>query len=181
MVMHSGAGERAVLVAFGAAAVLAGGNAVAIRFSNRELEPLWGASVRFALAAVVLAAVMVAMRLRLPTGRALFGALLYGSLTFGGGFALAYYALLELHAGFGQVLLALVPLATLLVAAAWRQERLRWAAALGAIVAACGVAVLAQAPLREPVPPLSVLAILGSVLCFAQATVVVRHSRGCIR
>jgi hypothetical protein len=33
---------RLVLTAFVVEAVLAGGNSVAIRFSNRELAPLWG-------------------------------------------------------------------------------------------------------------------------------------------
>jgi drug/metabolite transporter (DMT)-like permease len=53
-----------------------------------------------------------------PGGRALTGALLYGELNFGAAFALAYYALVRLHAGLGQTLLALVPLATLLLAVA---------------------------------------------------------------
>ena len=43
---------------------------------------------------------------------------------FGVGFALAYTALDELHAGFGQTLLALVPLLALLFAVLHRQERL---------------------------------------------------------
>lgn len=164
-----------VIAAFAAYVLLAGGNGVAIRFSNRELAPLWGAGLRFFFAAVLLAAVMVALRLTFPRGRALRGAVAYGCLTFGGAFALAYYALLELHAGFGQVLLALVPLATLLLAAAWRQERLRSAAVVGAVVAFGGVAVMSQAPLTASVPLTSVLAAVGSALCFAQGAVLVRR------
>jgi len=61
---------------------------------------------------------MAVLRLPLPRGRALTGALLYGTLNFGAAFALAYYALVRLHAGLGQTLLALVPLATLLLAVA---------------------------------------------------------------
>jgi hypothetical protein len=62
-VLHVAAsdGERVALTAFVTYAVLAGGNAVCIRFSNRELAPLWGASLRFALAAAVLLAVMVVL------------------------------------------------------------------------------------------------------------------------
>ena len=67
--------------AFAAIAVLVGGNAVGIRFSNRELDPLWGAGLRFALAAIVLGAAMAVLRLELPRGRALTGALLFGSST----------------------------------------------------------------------------------------------------
>ena len=164
-----------MLAAFVGNSVFAGGNAVAIRFSNRELEPLWGAGLRFSLAAGLLLGAMAVMRLGLPRGRALTGTLLFGVLNFAGAFGLAYYALVELHAGFGQILLALVPLATLLLAVVEHQERLRRGAVVGALVALAGVAVMSRAPLRDSVPPLSVLAALGSALCFAQAAVLVRR------
>ena len=167
--------QRLALAAFIANALLAGGNAVAIRFSNRELAPLWGAGLRFSFAAALLLAVMAMLRLELPRGRALAGALLYGMVNFGAGFALAYYALLRLHAGLAQTLLALVPLATLLLAVAWRQERLRVAALVGTLLALAGVAWISRAPMREPVPPAALLAALGTAVCFAQATVLVRR------
>lgn len=125
------AAERTGLLAFAGCALLGGGNAVGVRFSNRELDPLWGASVRFGAAAVLLLLVMAVMRLALPRGRALAGAVLYGVLNFAVTFALAYYALVHIHAGLGQTLLALVPLVALLLAVAQRQERfrgLRWRA-----------------------------------------------------
>jgi drug/metabolite transporter (DMT)-like permease len=168
-------GEGIALVAFIVMSVFAGGNAVAIRFSNRELEPLWGAALRFGLAAAVLLAVMAVLRLELPRGRALTGALLYGSLTFGAAFALAYYALLRMHAGFGQTLLALVPLATLLLAMLHRQERLRRGAVVGALLALLGVGVMSQAPVRESLPLLSLLAAVGAAFCFAEGAILVRR------
>jgi drug/metabolite transporter (DMT)-like permease len=168
-------GERVVLAAFVAEGVLAGGNAVGVRFSNRELDPLWGATVRFSLAAAVLLAIMVVLRLTLPRGRGLTGALLYGALNFGVAFGLAYYAFVELHAGFGQILLAIVPLVTLLLAVAQRQERLRTAAVVGALLALVGIAIMSQAPLRESVPVWSFVAALASAFCFAQAAIVVRR------
>ena len=130
--------ERLALACFVAGALLAGGNGVSIRFSNRELAPLWGAGLRFSLAAALLLVVMAVLRLPFPRGRALTGALLYGALNFGAAFALAYYALVRLHAGLGQTLLALVPLATLLLAVAQRQERLRLAAVVGTLLALAG-------------------------------------------
>jgi hypothetical protein len=114
--------ERVALACFVAGALLAGGNGVSIRFSNRELPPLWGAGLRFSLAAALLLVIMAVLRLPFPRGRALTGALLYGALNFGAAFALAYYALVRLHAGLGQTLLALVPLATLLLAVAQGQD-----------------------------------------------------------
>ncbi|MFB7467437.1 DMT family transporter [Streptomyces sp. NPDC056224] len=168
-------GERTGLAAFAGCCLLGGGNAVGVRFSNRELDPLWGASVRFGAAALLLLAVMAAMRLALPRGRALAGAVLYGVLNFGVTFALAYYALVHVHAGLGQTLLALVPLAALLLAVAQRQEPFRKSALLGTLVAAAGVAVASRAPLQGGVPLLSLLALLGAVLSFAEATVLVHR------
>jgi drug/metabolite transporter (DMT)-like permease len=168
-------GERIALGAFLVASVLAGGNAVGVRFSNRELEPLWGAGFRFALATTLLAALMAALRLAPPAGRALTGAVLYGALNFGAAFALVYYGFVEVHAGLGQTLLAVVPLATLLLAVLQRQEHFRSEGVLGAIIAVIGIAVLSRAPLRESVPLLSLLAILAGALCFAQAAIVVRR------
>jgi drug/metabolite transporter (DMT)-like permease len=168
-------GERVALTAFVTYTVLAGGNAVGIRFSNRELAPLWGAGLRFALAAALFLAVMVVLRLAFPRGRALLGSLLYGLFNFAGSFGLIYYGLVQVHAGLGQILLALVPLATLLLAVLWRQERLRVAAVVGTLLALAGVAVISRSPLQEDVPLLSVLAVVGGAICFAQALVFVRR------
>jgi drug/metabolite transporter (DMT)-like permease len=168
-------GERVALVSFVVGSVLAGGNAVGVRFSNRELAPLWGAGLRFSLAAVLLAAVMAALRLAAPRGRALTGALLFGALNFGAAFALAYYGLVRVHAGLGQTLLAVVPLATLLLAVLQRQERLRLGSVVGSVLALGGIALLSRAPLQEDVPLLSLMALMAGALCFAQAAVVVRR------
>jgi drug/metabolite transporter (DMT)-like permease len=67
---------------------------------------------------------MMVLRLAFPRGRALVGSLLYGLFNFAGSVGLGYYGLVHLHAGLVQILLALVPLATLLLAVLWRQERL---------------------------------------------------------
>jgi drug/metabolite transporter (DMT)-like permease len=115
------------------------------------------------------------MRLALPRGRALVGAVLYGAIIFGAAFALAYYALVRIHAGLGQTILALVPLATLLLAVAQRQERLHRAAVAGTLLAFAGVALISGLSERDAVPLLSVIASLGAVLCFAEGTVVVRR------
>ncbi len=148
---------------------------MSIRFSNRELDPFWGATLRFALAGALLIVVVAAMRIELPRGRALAGSALYGVFNFAGSFGFAYYALVRLHGGLGQTLLALVPLATLFLAVAQRQERIRASALVGCLLGLVGVAVVSRAPLQESVPIASVLAVLGAVLCFAEAAVLVRR------
>jgi drug/metabolite transporter (DMT)-like permease len=167
--------ERLVLAAFLAEATLAGGNAVGVKFSNKELDPLWGAGLRFVLAAVLLGTVAVALRLPLPRGPGAWSALVYGALNFGAAFGLAYYAFVEIHAGFGQILLATLPLVTLLLATAERQERLHAAAVAGGVLALVGVVVMSRAPLEEGLPPRFLLAAIGSAFCLAQAAILVRR------
>jgi drug/metabolite transporter (DMT)-like permease len=164
-----------VLWAFVGVAILAGGNSVAIRFSNRELEPLWGASVRFAIAGVLVASVMAAMRVELPRGRLLAGAVEFGLFQFAGAFGLYYFALVEIQAGLGQTLLALVPLATLVLALVQRLERLRIAAVLGAVIGVAGVAVMSREALQGSISWVALIAVLGSVICFAEALIIVRR------
>ena len=166
---------RLVILAFIAETLLAGANGVAIRFSNRELAPLWGASLRFALAALLMVGVMKAQKLAIPRGKSLLGAMLYGLLQFAGAFGFYYLALVHIHAGLGQTLLALVPLATLLLAVMQRQERLSLGAITGTLLGLAGVSLIYLNPGREPIFPLALIWILASVLCFAQALVVVRR------
>lgn len=166
---------RLATLAFAVETLLAGANGVAIRFSNRELAPIWGAGLRFALAAGLVLMIMLAFKLTLPRGRALLGAMLFGLFQFAGAFGFIYLALVEIQAGLGQTLLALVPLATLLLAVAQRQERLRAIAVAGTLLGVAGVALISLDPSREPIRPLALLAVLLSVLCFAQALVLVRR------
>ncbi|HZM78701.1 MAG TPA: EamA family transporter [Candidatus Limnocylindrales bacterium] len=171
-------GRRAALLSFLTSAVLAGGNGVGIRFSNRELPPLWGAGVRFGVAAALLLIVMAVMRLPLPRGRAWTGPLTYGLLNFAASYALGYYALLHMRAGFGQILLALVPLTTLLLAVLERQEKLSLAAVTGTLLAFAGVTLMAWVPQTEPVPLLAILAAVASTLCLGQTAVLVHRLPG---
>ena len=167
--------DRVALMAFVAYSLLAGGNAVGVRFSNLELDPLWGATLRFGLAALFMVTVMLVTGHRFPKGRALLGAALYGLLAFGGGFAFAFYALVELEAGFGQILLSVVPLVTLLLAVLQRIERLRRSAVLGALLAVAGVVLMSGLTLEGPIPILAIGAAFGAAVCFSQASIVVKR------
>ncbi len=167
--------ERTTLVAFLAMSLLAGGNAVGVRFSNRELDPMWGGAVRFSLAAALLFAIMAAMGQKAPRGRGLVGPALYGVFGFGGGFAFVYYGLVRIQAGLGQTLLALVPLLTILLASAQRKERLNAPAIVGSLVGAIGIIIVSGSALDRSADLLSVLSILAGGAFFAQGAIVVHQ------
>jgi drug/metabolite transporter (DMT)-like permease len=134
--------DRSALTAFGSAVVIGGSNFVAIRFSNRELDPLWGAGLRFGLAAAVFALLCAALRLSLPRGRPLALVAAYGLLAFGAAYGCMYWAMREVPAGVAAVVFAIGPLLTLLFAVAHRMERLGGRAIAGALVAIVGSALM---------------------------------------
>jgi drug/metabolite transporter (DMT)-like permease len=167
--------SRRTLAAFLISALLAGGNAVAIRFSNHELAPLWGASLRFIIATAVLGAAVAVLRIGLPRGNALMGAMLYGVLSFAITFGLAYWGLLQVGAGMAQIILALVPLLTLLLAVGQGLERLRWQSLLGSVISLAGIAIIFREQLSANVPLLAMLAVVGGAISIAESNVVIKR------
>ena len=134
--------DELALAAFLSAVVIGGSNFVAVRYSNRELDPLWGAGLRFGLAALAFGVLAAALRLSLPRGRALALVLTYGLLGFAAAYGCLYWAMQEVTAGVAAVVLAVGPLLTLLLAVAHRLERLRRQALLGSVIALAGTAVI---------------------------------------
>ncbi len=130
--------DRAALAAFLGAVFIGGSNFVAIRYSNRELDPIWGAGLRFALAAAVFGVLCVALRLSLPRGRPLALVVTYGLFAFGAAYGCLYWALQEVPAGIAAVVLAVGPLLTLLLAVAHGMEGLGARALVGALIAIAG-------------------------------------------
>jgi len=166
--------DKRALVAFLAIVLLAGGNGVAVRYSNQELPPMWGATLRFAVSTAILLVLLLALRIALPRGRALVGALLYGLIGFGATFALAYWALVDVGAGLAQIILALVPLLTFGFAVVQGLERFRWRGLLGATVALAGVAIVFRDQVAADVPLVALLAVVGAAACMAESNVVVK-------
>ncbi len=170
--------DRLSLGAFTAAVFIGGSNFVAIRFSNRELDPLWGAALRFALAAAVFGVLFAALRLSLPRGRTLALVATYGVLAFGAAYGCLYLAMQEVPAGIAAVVLAVGPLLTLLLAVAHGMERLSGRALVGALVAIVGSAVIFFQPSSIAFGWRS-FALLGvAALCASEAVVVSKLAGG---
>lgn len=167
--------DRAVLAGFIATVVLFGVNFVAVRLSNRELAPFWGAGLRFLVAATLLGWVLALRGIPLPRGRALLGAVLFGALAFGANFALLYWALVRAGAGVSAIVFALVPLLTLLLAFVTGLERLGARAVAGALLALAGIGLAFRDQLALDVPLVSLLAVVGAALAAATSGIVVKR------
>jgi drug/metabolite transporter (DMT)-like permease len=166
--------DRLTFAAFGGTVLIGGCNFVAIKFSNAELAPLCGAAARFATAAVLFWLIARALSLPIPRGRALWGSVIYGLLTFGAAYGLLYTALLRVSIGMTAVIMAMVPLFTLLLAVLHRQERLTLAGVIGGFLAIAGIGVLSLRSLDGQLPWLYVIAALGAAVAAAEAVVIVK-------
>lgn len=177
--MDGSPAQRTTLAAFLGIVVMGGLNGLAVRYSNQELDPFWGAALRFGLAAVLLWVWVLARGLPLPRGGALLGSVLYGLTGFGISYALAYYGLVETPAGVGMVILSLVPLLTLVLAALVGLEKLSLQALAGSIVAFGGAALLFGERITgagtQAIPAASLMAILGAAVAIAASGVIVKR------
>jgi drug/metabolite transporter (DMT)-like permease len=162
------------LGAFVGAVLIAGNNFVAVKFSNRELEPLFGAGLRFVLAAAILFLLISVRRIHLPRGKALTGALLYGFLFFFGAFGLMYMALVRLPAGVAGLVGAAIPLITFLFAYLHGLEKFRWRGLIGAAITIAGIAVLVKPPVGAAIPVLPMLAMIGAASAISEAGIVIK-------
>ena len=166
------------MISFVCVVILGGSNFVAVRFSNQELEPFWGAGLRFAIAALAFIAYVLARRLPWPRGRLLWLTAGYGIVTFTLSYALMYWALVEVTAGIAAVVLAMVPLITPFLAAAHRIEPVSGRAVVGAIIALAGVVWMTVGPDGLLLPMAGLAAILIAALSVSEGVVLSKTVAG---
>lgn len=165
---------RTTLVAFFATVFIGGTNFVAVKFSNAELPPLFGAGIRFAAAAAIFLAILRMRGMALPRGRAMAGAAIYGTLSFAMVYGLLYFALLQMSAGTTSVIMASVPLVTLALAVLQGQERFTARGVAGGVLAIGGIGTLSYQSLGGAVPLLPLLAAIGGMVAASQSAVLVK-------
>ncbi|HEX5589385.1 MAG TPA: EamA family transporter [Candidatus Limnocylindrales bacterium] len=164
-----------MLLAFVVFVIFGGSNAIGVRFVLRELGPFWSASIRFAIAGLLLAGAMVVMRHPFPRGERLVGTVLFGAIGFGLAYTFLYKALEDAPAGTTMLMLAIVPLLTALLAAGQGVERLRLLGLAGAGVAVLGILVVGADQVSLDVPIVSLLLLLAAATCQAESGIVVKR------
>jgi drug/metabolite transporter (DMT)-like permease len=167
--------DRAVLAAFVVFVVLAGANAIGVRFALREMGPFWSASVRFAVAGLLLGGYMIATRRPVPRDDRLIGTVLFGVFGFGLAYTFLYQALKDAPAGTTMLMLAIVPLLTVLLAVAQGIERPRMLGLAGAGIAATGILVVSANQVSLDVPILALALLIAAAACQAEAGIVVKR------
>jgi drug/metabolite transporter (DMT)-like permease len=170
----AGRAERLTWLAFVGLVLFGGANAVAVRQSVLELDPVWAAGLRFAVAGALMAAIALASRQPLPSRDGIRGGVLYGTFAFAISFACINIGLRDVPGGTGSVIVASAPLLTLGLAIAQGQERFHVRALVGAIIAVLGVAVVFIDQLETAVPLGSLILVLLGATSISQSSIVIR-------
>ena len=167
--------DRTTLIAFVIAVIFLGVNFVAVRFSNQELPPFWGAALRFIIASILLFSIVRLRNISLPQGTALTGAALFGLFSFALNFGFLYWALTRVSAGMASVMFATIPLITQLIASLIGQERLTGRGLFGATIVIAGISVVFLEQLKFDIPLVYLGAVLFAVISASLSGIVVKQ------
>jgi len=163
------------LVAFILIVFMGGGTSVAMRFTYAEMPPFWSGTARFMVGALMFWGITLLWKIEIPKGRALLGAMLFGALSFGGTFILGSWGLVKTPASLFQILMALVPLLTLLFAYFHGLENLTWRKLFGSFLAVIGIGIVMGGSSGTGLSPLRVLAIIGAAGLMAEGGIVAKR------
>jgi drug/metabolite transporter (DMT)-like permease len=166
--------DRTTRIAFFAAVLFGGANAIGVREMVLELPPLWSAALRFLAAGLILVAITVLARRRFPRGRSLWGAMLYGSVGFAASFGPISTGLQHVPGGTGSVLIAITPLLTFGLAIVQGQERFHLRGLVGALVALLGIGIVFAGQLSADVPIGSLALILVGAVAIAESAIILK-------
>jgi uncharacterized membrane protein len=157
--------DRLTLAAFLLVVLLGGSNSVAIRFSNQELAPFWGAFLRFSVGACVYWLILLVRRVALPSPRDAAVIAVNGFLAIGVSFALLYWALLRVPVSLATIIISTSPLFTLVLAVLHRLEKFRVQSLVGGLIAVVGLAVAVNAqPGGAELLPAILALVLGALV-----------------
>jgi len=163
-------------IAFALTCAIWGSTFLFIRIGNDTTPPVWGAGVRLALAALLLAGLAFAVRAPWPRGAQLEAALWFGIVDFGISLPLLYWGEQHVPSGIAAVLYATVPLSTSLFARAFGLEPLRSRIVLASLAALVGVVIMFSSSLEGHYEPARLVAVALAALTASLAGVLLKRA-----
>jgi drug/metabolite transporter (DMT)-like permease len=173
--MNESRGEAPAWAAFAACSAIWGSTFLVISIGNDALAPVWAATLRVGLAAVLLGAWTLLRGQSLPRGPALRAALGYGVAQFGVNLPLLYWGEKVVPSGVSAVVFATIPFSSALVARALGLERLTTGKILGAAIAFTGVAVLFSSTLHQHIRPAGFAAVFVGATAASVGTALLKR------
>lgn len=147
-----------------------------IRIGSDTVPPVWAATLRLALASVLLALIALATRQPWPRGRPLKAALWFGFIDFGVSLPLLYWGEAKVSSAVASILFATIPLTTAAFARAFGLETIGRLKLLGGCIGLAGVAVLFSGELKGALPPVRLVAVFLAATTASLAGVMLKRA-----
>ena len=158
--------------------VVWGSTFLAIRVAVEQIPPLLAAGIRFTIAGLILYAWARMRGVPRLTGAEWRNLALVGVLMFTGTYSALFWAEKTVPSGIASVLVATLPLWTILIEGGIvKKERLRWPLVLAILLGFAGVVVITRGSGNAPLRLWPCLAILGGEICWALGAVLSRVIR----
>ena len=162
-------------LAFAACSGIWGSTFLVISIGNDALAPVWAATLRLLLAALLLWVWTRARGVALPAGAALRTALIYGVCQFGINFPLLYWGETMVPSGLSAVLYATLPMSSAFLTHLFGMERLTAPKLAGAVTAFAGVALLFSSTFTGEIAPAGLLAVFAAATISGVGTVLFKR------
>jgi drug/metabolite transporter (DMT)-like permease len=164
-----------VPLAFAIFVFLIGCASVAVKITYQELAPFWVATARFGLGALIFWGIAAVKKIPIPKGKALLGAVLYGVFGFGLSFVLMAWGLTETPASLYQILMALIPLATIFLSSLQGLESITARSIFGALLAIIGIIIVVGRSGAAQISFPHALAIIIAAVLVAESSVILKR------
>lgn len=166
----------ATYAAFVGTCLIWGSTFLAIRFGTESVPPVWGATIRLAIAAILCFLVMKATGGSFPRGAGLRAAFWFGALNLGINFVLLYWGEQTVPSGTAAVLYATIPISTGIFSAVLGVHRLSRLQLMSAAIGLAGVVLIFSGELRVGAPPSALAAVFTGATCASFSTVLVKKA-----
>jgi drug/metabolite transporter (DMT)-like permease len=166
----------ATYAAFVGTCLIWGSTFLAIRFGTESVPPVWGATIRLAIAAVLCFVVMKATGGSFPRGAALRAAFVFGALNLGVNFVLLYWGEQTVPSGTAAVLYATIPISTGIFSALLGVHPLSRVQLLSAVIGLLGVVLIFSGELSIGAPAKALVAVFTGATCASFSTVIVKKA-----
>jgi drug/metabolite transporter (DMT)-like permease len=167
--------DRSAFAPFLIFSILLGGSPVAIRIIFAELEPFYLGLIRYSLGAGFYWVLALLKGMRVPSGRALLGAVLYGVFGFGASFLMLSWGLVKTPASLGSILMALLPLMTIFLSSVQQVEAITMRGVIGALLAIAGIALTVSGAPGTNISIPHIAALITGTAFMAQGNVVIKR------
>ncbi len=173
---HAEDRSPATYAAFAGMCLIWGSTFLAIRFSNESIPPLWGATLRLAIAAVLCYFVMRVTGGSFPRGAGLRAAFWFGFLNLGVNFVFLYWGEQTVPSGTAAVFYATIPITTGLFSALLGLHRLERLQMISATIGLLGVALIFSGELRVGAPAPALVAVFTGATLASLSSVILKKA-----